>query len=231
MRVLIIEDDALIQVGLEQVLSKLDDFTVVGIAEDGYHGLHMAQTLQPELIIMDIGLPRLDGIMATQEIKKILPQVYIIILTSHTAELEVLAALSSGVDGYCIKGSTNSNLLAALAAAKEGGTFLDAEIGQKVWQKLQLRPKGLTDAPNPAESSGGPTQEANKVANSKLNLSPRELEVLQLMVEGKSNPEIATLLFISPNTVKTHVRGIMNKLSVDDRVQAAVLALRSGLVS
>ncbi len=223
MRVLIIEDDALIQVGLEQVISKLEEFTVIGVAEDGYHGVQMAETLQPDLIIMDIGLPRLDGIVATQKIKDVLPQVYVIILTSHTAEVEVLAALSSGADGYCIKGATNNNLLAALAAAKEGGIFLDAQIGQKVWQKLQLRP--LND---PAVSS---TQEVDPLSDQKLHLSPRELEVLQLMVEGKSNPEIAAILFISPNTVKTHVRGIMNKLSVDDRVQAAVVALRSGLVS
>ncbi|MEI6428426.1 MAG: response regulator transcription factor [Pseudanabaena sp. ELA607] len=230
MRVLIVEDDALIQVGLEQVVSKLEDFTVVGIAEDGYHGLQMAESLQPDLIIMDIGLPRLDGIMATQKIKEILPTVYVIILTSHTDEVEVIAALSSGADGYCIKGSTNNNLLAAFAAAKEGGTFLDAQIGEKVFQKLQLRPIS-SSAPQNNELAATAIQEANKIANSKLNLSPRELEVLQLMVEGKSNPEIANLLFISPNTVKTHVRGIMNKLSVDDRVQAAVLALRSGLVS
>ncbi len=209
LRVLIVEDDPLIQLGLEQSLSQQPNITVIGIAEDGYIGMKMAQELIPDIIVMDIGLPRLDGISATQKIKTSLPNVHIVMLSSHTDDTEIIASLSSGADAYCVKGTSTESLLAAFTAAKEGATYLDPQIARKVMDHLK------------------PTIETENTSN----LSQRELEVLKLIVEGKSNPEIAKVLYLSPNTIKTHVRGIMNKLSVDDRVQAAVVALRSGLVS
>lgn len=209
LRVLIVEDDPLIQLGLEQSLSQAANITVIGIAEDGYIGVRMAQELIPDIIVMDIGLPRLDGISATQKIKTSLPNVHVVMLSSHTDDTEIIAALSSGADAYCVKGTNTESLLAAFAAAKDGATYLDPQIARKVMDHLK--------PPIQAENTS--------------HLSQRELEVLKLIVEGKSNPEIAKQLYLSPNTIKTHVRGIMNKLSVDDRVQAAVIALRSGLVS
>ncbi len=116
--------------------------------------------------------------------------------------------MSSEADAYCIKGASVERLLSAIAAAAEGATYLDPQIARKAIEHLK------------------PPSPTTNVAN----LSQRELEVLKLIVEGKSNPQIAEVLYLSPNTVKTHVRGIMNKLSVDDRVQAAVVALRSGIV-
>ena len=209
LRVLIVEDDPLIQLGLEQSLSQQPNITVIGIAEDGYIGMKMAQELIPDIIVMDIGLPRLDGISATQKIKTSLPNIHIVMLSSHTDDTEIIASLSSGADAYCVKGTSTESLLSAFTAAKEGATYLDPQIARKVMDRLK------------------PTVETENASN----LSQRELEVLKLIVEGKSNPEIAKVLYLSPNTIKTHVRGIMNKLSVDDRVQAAVVALRSGLVS
>lgn len=209
LKVLIVEDDPLIQLGLEQSLSQQPHITVIGLAEDGYIGVKMAQELKPDIIVMDIGLPRLDGISATQKIKATLPQVHIVMLSSHTDDTEIIAALSSGADAYCVKGASIEILLAAFAAAKDGATYLDPQIARKVMDRLK--------PPTPADNQS--------------HLSQRELEVLKLIVEGKSNPEIAKILYLSPNTIKTHVRGIMNKLSVDDRVQAAVVALRSGLVA
>ena len=208
LRVLIVEDDPMMQLGLEQSLAAHPHFTIVGQAEDGYLGVEAALKLKPDLVVMDIGLPRLDGIAATQQIKAALPNVRVVVLTSHTTETEIIAALSSGADAYCIKGASVERLLAAITAAQEGATYLDPQIARRVIDHLK------------------PPSTSNTVSN----LSQRELEVLKLMVEGKSNPEIAAVLYLSPNTVKTHVRGIMNKLSVDDRVQAAVVALRSGLV-
>ncbi|MBD2740671.1 response regulator [Coleofasciculus sp. FACHB-1120] len=208
LRVLIVEDDPMMQLGLEQSLAAYPQFTIVGQAEDGYLGVEAALKLKPDLVVMDIGLPRLDGIAATQQIKAALPDIRVVVLTSHTTETEIIAALSSGADAYCIKGASVERLLSAIAAAQEGATYLDPQIARRVIDHLK-----------PPSMSG-----------SISTLSQRELEVLKLMVEGKSNPEIATVLYLSPNTVKTHVRGIMNKLSVDDRVQAAVVALRSGLV-
>jgi len=211
MRVLIVEDDPMMQLGLEQVLSNQPNISLIGIAEDGYLAVETALKEKPDLILMDIGLPRMDGIEATKKIKQALPEIRIVMLTSHTAETEVIAALSSGADAYCIKGASIDRLYAAIEAASDGATYLDPQVAKSVINHLQP-PAPQNDRKN-------------------TNLSPREFEVLQLMVEGKTNVEIAEELYLSPNTIKTHVRGIMNKLSVDDRVQAAVTALRSGLVS
>ncbi|WP_088893451.1 response regulator transcription factor [Leptolyngbya ohadii] len=209
-RVLIVEDDPMMQLGLEQSLSSATGITVVGQAEDGYTAVEEALKLKPDVVVMDIGLPRQDGIAATQQIKEAMPSVHIVMLTSHTTENEVIGALSSGADAYCVKGTSVDRLLTAIEAAQEGASYLDPQIARQVMEHLK-----------PAVAV-----EPNIVGQ----LSQRELEVLKLMVEGRSNPEIATALYLSPNTVKTHVRGIMNKLAVDDRVQAAVVALRAGLV-
>ncbi|MBW4681717.1 MAG: response regulator transcription factor [Microcoleus vaginatus WJT46-NPBG5] len=208
LRVLIVEDDPMMQLGLEQSLAAYPQLTIVGQAEDGYLGVAAALELKPDVVVMDIGLPRLDGIAATQKIKEALPNVRVVMLTSHTTETEIIAALSSGADAYCIKGASVDRLLTAIEAAYEGATYLDPQIARKVIDHLK-----------PPAPAGNFAQ-----------LSQRELEVLKLMVEGLTNPEIATHLYLSPNTVKTHVRGIMNKLAVDDRVQAAVVALRAGIV-
>jgi two-component system, NarL family, response regulator LiaR len=208
LRILIVEDDPMMQLGLEQSLMSYPQLEIVGRAEDGYLGVQAALKLKPDLVVMDIGLPRLDGIAATQQIKAALPQTHIVMLTSHQTETEIIAALSSGADAYCIKGATVERLLSAISAAVEGAAYLDPQIARRVIENLK--------------------PPANKTNSA--NLSQRELEVLKLMVDGLSNPEIAEKLYLSPNTVKTHVRGIMNKLSVDDRVQAAVVALRSGIV-
>ncbi|HTL88775.1 MAG TPA: response regulator transcription factor [Leptolyngbya sp.] len=208
MRVLIVEDDPLMQLGLEQSLEDYPELTIVAQASDGYLGVEAALKHRPDVIVMDIGLPRLDGVAATQQIKAALPNVRIVILTSHTSETEIIAALSSGADAYCIKGADVTRLIAAIAAAYEGATYLDPQIARRVIEHLKP-----------------PT-----VDNTIGHLSQREHEVLKLMVDGLSNPEIAAKLYLSPNTIKTHVRGIMNKLAVDDRVQAAVVALRTGLV-
>jgi two-component system, NarL family, response regulator LiaR len=209
-RVLIVEDDPMMQLGLEQSLSNAPDILVVGQAEDGYLAVEEAKKVKPDVIVMDIGLPRQDGIAATQQIKQIMPSVHVVMLTSHTTEHEVIGALSSGADAYCVKGTSVDNLLTAIRAAREGASYLDPQVARLVMDHLK---------PSVATEHGIVGQ-----------LSQRELEVLKLMVDGMSNPEIAAVLYLSPNTVKTHVRGIMNKLAVDDRVQAAVVALRAGLV-
>ncbi|GEA26972.1 transcriptional regulatory protein LiaR [Microcystis aeruginosa NIES-4325] len=210
MRILIVEDDPLMQLGLEQALGEQPDFEIVGQASDGLAGVQLALSLRPDLVVMDIGLPRLDGIAATKQIKEGLANVHVVMLTSHTLQQEVIAALASGADAYCIKGASLDRLLAAIEAAKDGATYLDPQIARLVMDNL----KAPAVQPNP---------------NLAL-LSEREMDVLKLIVEGKSNAEIAEQLYLSTNTIKTHVRGIMNKLAVDDRVQAAVIALRSGIV-
>jgi DNA-binding NarL/FixJ family response regulator len=208
LQILLVEDDPVMQMGLDHFFSSYPSLQVVGRAADGYSAIDAAHTLQPDLIIMDIGLPQLDGIAATQQIKSVLPQVRILMLTSHKTERETIAALSSGADAYCIKGSDPAKLLVAISCIHDGGSYLDPQVARRVLD--HLKPPATT---TPA-----------------TNLSKRELEVLKLIVEGRTNPEIAAALYLSPSTVKAHIRSIMNKLAVDDRVQAAVVALRSGLV-
>ncbi len=208
LRLVIVEDDPMMQLGLEQALSDYPQIEIVAQAEDGYRGVEVTLRLRPDLVVMDIGLPRMDGIEATKQIKAQCPEIHVVVLTSHTLQTEIFASLSSGADAYCIKGASIDRLIAAISAAQDGAIYLDPQIARLAIENLK--------PPTPDTPA--------------TNLSQRELEVLKLMVEGYSNPEIAAQLYLSPNTIKTHVRGIMNKLAVDDRVQAAVVALRSGLV-
>jgi two-component system, NarL family, response regulator LiaR len=207
-RILIVEDDPVMQLGLSELFEDQPQFEIVALVGDGYAAIAQALSLKPHLIIMDIGLPKLDGIMATQQIKAAQPEVRVLMLTSHTDEPEMIAALASGADAYCVKGTNLEQLLLAIACAQEGATYLDPQIARQIVETLKPS--------SPKQNIG--------------QLSSRELEVLKLLVDGKSNPEIAEILLISLSTAKAHVRSIMSKLAVDDRVQAAVIALRSGLV-
>lgn len=208
LRILIVEDDPMIQLGLERILSDYPQFEIVEIVEDGFLGVRSALKHKPDLIIMDIGLPGKDGIAATQEIKQQLPTVRVVMLTSHTDETQVMAALASGADAYCVKGASVEQMMTAISAAEIGAVYLDPQIARTVLENLK--------PPAPDIHVG--------------HLTEREMDVLKLLVEGQNNTEIGESLYLSPNTIKTHVRGIMNKLAVDDRVQAAVVALRVGLV-
>ncbi|MCU0523485.1 MAG: response regulator transcription factor [Elainella sp. Prado103] len=195
------------QLGLEQFFEDYPQFAIVAQTTDGYASIEAARQVQPDLVLMDIGLPQLDGIAATQRIREEFPQIRIVMLTSHTSDHEMMAALSSGADAYCVKGTSLDQLEVAITSALEGAVYLDPQIARRVLNHLKPVPTG-----------------------DHSHLSNRELEVLRLVVDGKSNPEIAATLYLSLSTVKCHVRSIMEKLSVDDRVQAAVVALRSGLV-
>jgi NarL family two-component system response regulator LiaR len=213
-RLLVVEDDPMVRVGLKHLLGANAQFEIIGVAEDGYDGIESATSLLPDVVLMDVGMPHLDGIAATQQIKQLMPQMKIIMLTSHTERTEVFAALSSGADGYCVKGTSVDQLAKAIAVVHEGATYLDAQIAQLVVDQVKVATPTAKNTPQIPQGT----------------LSEREMEVLRLIVEGYSNPEIAKALYLSEHTVKTYVRGIMNKLLVNDRVQAAVLALRSGLV-
>lgn len=210
LRLLIVDDDPMMRLGLTAALASQVDLKVLGEAVDGQQGIDQAAALQPDVVLMDVGMPGVDGIAAAQAIKAANPDLRVVMLTSHTDETEIIAALSSGADAYCIKGTNVEALANAIRVAASGATYLDPQIAQKVMQNL---------APARPKPTGGEGL-----------LSDRELEVLGLIVEGYSNTEIGQRLYLSPNTVKTYVKGIMNKLVVSDRVQAAVEAVRRGLV-
>jgi DNA-binding NarL/FixJ family response regulator len=213
-RVLIVDDDPMMRIGLKHALTNQPQIEIVGVAEDGFLGVETAAALHPDVVIMDVGMPHMDGIAATQQIKQQLPNVKVVLLTSHTDQTEVIAALSSGAEGYCIKGTSVDQLVQAIEVVCAGATYLDAQVAQAVINQLKPPPP-----PSRTSASVSPG-----------NLSERELEVLKLIVDGYSNPDIAKILYLSEHTVKTYVRGILNKLLVNDRVQAAVVALRAGLV-
>jgi two-component system, NarL family, response regulator LiaR len=206
LRILILEDDPLMQLGLKHALSQYPNFEIVGQEEDGLVGVHSALKLKPDIVIMDIGLPRLNGITATQQIKAECPGIRIVILTSHATERETILALAGGADAYCIKGSQVTQIVDAIAAVQTGALYLDEKVRQVV---NQIETKSVE-----------PT----------FTLSDREMDVLKLLVEGQSNGAIAQTLFVSESTVKAHLRSIMTKFQVNDRVQVAVIALRLGLI-
>jgi two-component system, NarL family, response regulator LiaR len=206
LRIAIIEDDPLMQLGLKHALDSRAEFIVVAQAEDGYVGLELVFELQPDVVIMDIGLPGLNGLVATQKIKAAHPEIRVVVLTSHETERETILALANGADAYCIKGSQVTQIVDAIAAVQAGAIYLDEKVRQVV------------------------TQLKDPEATNEFTLSDREMEVLKLLVEGGSNGSIAEALFLSESTVKAHLRSIMTKFEVNDRVQVAVVALRSGIV-
>ncbi|MEO0374959.1 MAG: response regulator transcription factor [Cyanobacteria bacterium P01_A01_bin.17] len=208
--ILIVDDDPMMRLGLTAALCQQADFTILGEATDGRQGVDQARSLRPDVVLMDVGMSGMDGIQATQLIKAQFPDMRVVMLTSHMDETEIIAALSSGADAYCIKGADVEALANAIRVAASGAAYLDPQIARQVMQNLTpMRPKAA--------------------AGERL-LSDREQEVLQLIVEGMNNTEIAQKLYLSPNTIKTYVKGIMTKLVVSDRVQAAVVAVRRGLV-
>lgn len=213
-RVLVVEDDPLMQLGIRQLLNEYSELSIIEIVANGYLGIEAALRHRPDLILMDIGLPGVDGIAATQRIKAELPQTKIVMLTSHTNETEVLAALAGGADAYCVKGRSIDALITAISAVAHEGLYLDAKVAQIIVQNCQTIQSHQSRTNTAAIST----------------LSDREKDVLNLLVEGLSNPEIAKRLYISPHTVRGHMRSLMKKLTANDRVQVAVKALRAGLV-
>ena len=206
LRIAIIEDDPLMQLGLKHALDSYGEFMVVAQAEDGYVGLELVFELQPDVVIMDIGLPGLNGLVATQKIKAAHPEIRVVVLTSHETERETILALANGADAHCIKGSQVTQIVDVIAAVQAGAIYLDEKVRHVV------------------------TQLQDPQATSTFTLSDREMEVLKLLVAGGSNGSIAEALFLSESTVKAHLRSIMDKFEVNDRVQVAVVALRSGIV-
>lgn len=211
LRIAIVEDDPLMQLGLKHAFSHYAEFAIVAQAEDGYAGVEQVLDLKPDLVIMDIGLPGLNGIVAIQKIKAACPATRIVVLTSHATERETILALAHGADAYCIKGAQVTQIIEAIAAVQSGAMYLDEKVRYVVNQ-----------------CQGGTMNQTD--VSPLFTLSDREMAVLKLLVEGHSNGAIGELLFLSESTIKAHLRSIMTKFEVNDRVQVVVVALRSGLV-
>lgn len=218
-RLLLVEDHALMRMGLKGQFSLESNFDVIGEAENGQQAIDLAAQLQPNIVLMDIELPILDGISATQHIKAACPDIRVLALSAFGKDNQVVGMLAAGADGYCLKSIDWQQLLAVIRLIQGGGTYLDPQIAHKLASMLKS-----ANAPTNAPSQQQTAPETATI------LSDREREVLQLISEGCSNQEIANQLYLSLGTIKSYVRMILNKLSVDDRVQAAAKAIREGLI-
>ncbi len=207
---MLVEDHALTRAGLRTALSADPQIEVVGEAEDGLSGLAAIERAQPDVAVVDIGLPGIDGIELTRRVRAAVPATRIVILTMHDLDSEIMAALAAGADAYCVKASEPSGVITAVRVVAEGGAYFDPNVAHVV-----LRLLGSPKAPSPPAESP---------------LTPRELEILRLIAEGTGNAEIAEKLHLGLGTVKGHIRDILEKMSANDRTQAAVLALRRGLI-
>ena len=242
-KILVVEDHVLTRIGLKTLLQRRPDMQIIGEAGNGDEAVTLATKLSPDLILMDVGMPVMDGIEAAKQIREQHPNINIIMLTSHDNERDIFASFAAGAAGYCLKDIEPERLFTAISTINAGDVWIDSTIASKVLRQYteeqpetQEQPKDKFFTVSRPQADQGPIQEKQappETTRSPLPepLSPREREVMSLIVEGLSNQQIADRLIVSLATAKTHVRNILNKLAVDDRTQAAVSALRQGLAS
>jgi DNA-binding NarL/FixJ family response regulator len=216
-RVVMVEDYKLTRVGLKSSLNEFEGINVIGEAEDAERGLNLVKETKPDVVLMDLGLPGINGIEATQQVKTFDENIKVIILTSHERDEEVLAALGSGANAYCLKDIDPGTLVNVIKSVSQGAAWIDPAVA-KVALNLFPRPESTQ------------VLYSSEAPDARAQLTERELEVLRLLVKGKSNTEIAKDLIVSVHTAKAHVCSILQKLCVDDRVQAAVKAIRENII-
>lgn len=233
-RVILIEDHDLTRMGLVTALQHREGIQVVGEAISGLQGLKLLEETKPDVAIIDIGLPMIDGIELVRRFQQNRGEdslaTKILMLTMHKTPELVLAAFAAGADSYCMKDISVDKLVEAIYSTQEGNPWVDPAIANIVLQQVRQNVPVGGAARAKTVAIHGVDQECRQLLKN-TPLTGRELEILDLIVAGYSNAQIADRLYITIGTVKTHVRNILNKLSVDDRTQAAVLALRSGLVA
>jgi DNA-binding NarL/FixJ family response regulator len=211
-RVLLVDDDDLMRAGLKAVLSSDPCIDVVGEAANGRAAIDAVRTLQPDLVLMDVRMPDLDGIAATREIVAGSAQAKVVILTTFEQDDYIFGALNAGASGFLLKRTTPEDLLAAVHTVTAGDSLLSPSVTRTVIERM-------THQPAPDVGASGRLDE----------LTPREHEVLSLIARGLSNSEIAAELVIGESTVKTHIKRILMKLRLRDRIQAVIFAYESGL--
>jgi RNA polymerase sigma factor (sigma-70 family) len=212
-RVLLADDHKLMRAGLRLVVDQQPDLSVVGEADDGRQAVELAKSLKPDVVVMDIGMPNLNGIEAARQIREIRPDAAVVMLSMHSDEGYVLRALGAGARAYLLKDSATTDLAQAIHAVVEGKSFFSPAVSKVLLQDYmrKLQRSGAEDSYD--------------------LLSPREREVLQLVAEGKSNKEIASLLNLSVYTVETHRAKIMQKLNLKGVPELILYAVRKGLIS
>jgi len=215
-KVLVVDDHALFRRGIIAVLSDQENLEVVGEAIDGLEAIEKAEELAPDVILMDLNMPHCSGLEATQAIQAKKLQVKILVLTVSDKETDLFAAMKFGATGYILKNTEPEELIQAISHIVQGGVIISPLMATKL----------LTEFKDPGSGVAGRTS-----PETEADLSPREVEVLKLVAQGATNKEIADSLFISENTVKTHLSNILEKLHLANRSQAAAYAVKRGLVS
>jgi DNA-binding NarL/FixJ family response regulator len=209
LRVVVVDDHDLFRRGLSQLLQE-SGIDVIGEASDGSRGVELANRLRPDVVVMDLSMPGISGVEATRRLIESTPEARVLMLTVIAEESEVLDAIIAGASGYLLKDASVEQIVSGIQTAARGESLISPRVAGKLMHRLREIP---TSRPEP------PREE----------LTQRELAVLELVAEGHDNAEIAERLFISQNTVKSHVSNILAKLQVENRVQAAVRAIRGGL--
>ncbi|MFH0702666.1 MAG: response regulator transcription factor [bacterium] len=210
-KLLIVDDCRLTLLGLNTMFKQHNDINIVGNAENGKSAVINTKELNPDIVLMDIGMPVMDGIQATKEIKKLNLQTKIIILTSHDSEQDVFDALAAGAHSYCMKDTNPDFLITAIKSTYNGASWLDPKIAGIVLNNFT-------------------SKSIKNIKSRETDLTERELDILNLIAKGYSNFEISKTLYISLNTVKTHIKNIFQKLEVEDRTQAATKALKKEII-
>jgi DNA-binding NarL/FixJ family response regulator len=212
-RVLLADDHNLIRAGLRRVVESQPEFTVAGEAQDGRQAVAMAESFKPDVVVMDIGMPSLNGIEAARQIRAAQPDTQIVMLSMHSDEGYVLRALKAGAKAYLLKDSAEADLARAIRAAAEGKSFFSPAVGKVLLEDYMRK-----------------LQRTGKEDSYEL-LSPREREILQLVAEGKSSKEVANLLDLSVYTVETHRARVMQKLNLRGIPELILYAVRKGIIS
>jgi DNA-binding NarL/FixJ family response regulator len=210
--VLLVDDHDLFRTGLRNLLEQ-EGVNVVGEAENGEAAIRLAADLAPDVVIMDLNMPGAGGVETTRRLSGLAPLSRVVVLTISADDDDVMNAVMAGACGYLLKDSSIQELIAGIRAASEGESLISPQIAAKVLQRLRAQSKDI----HAAETI-------------RAELSDRELQVLKLIANGKDNAQIAGELFISPKTVKNHISNILMKLQIENRIQAAVYAVRSGIV-
>ena len=210
-RVLICDDQEMVCEGLRVILKSASGIEVVGVAHDGAQALDLVPQTQPNLVLMDLKMPVMNGIQATRLLRERYPQVRVLVLTTYDADEWVFDAIRSGAAGYLLKDTPREDLIAAVKGTVDGDTHVDPSVAGKLFAKI---------ASSPASTDTSVTD----------SLSEREREVLRLLAHGLTNADIAERLHLSEGTVRNYVSAVLTKLDVSDRTQAVVIALRYGLV-
>lgn len=220
-KVLIVDDHAILREGIRSLLGAAGDIVVVGEAEDGQEAVEKVGALRPDVVLMDVAMPRMNGIEATRAIKAAHPDLPILILSMHDAEEYILPILKAGASGYVLKRAAAQELVSALRAAVAGQTVLHPDVARRVMASLGKPAAGPAAAPEGEAAGEHPALSP---------LTDREREVLTLIAQGLTNQEIAGRLYISIKTVQAHRANIMEKLDLHDAVELTKFAIRTGLV-